>query len=259
MIVQALTQMANFLVRALEGVLEFLKEVIPLFVKILFTTSPFSLLVYGLYSYKGIPFALLSGLGSVLFIGVGIIWAMRKQVRSRTLPPRVLAFVIILDLLVVASIPSLGAYWIEQYRMNSVFVVGKMSDVPDDLKSESRLTKQKVFLNLLTSSIGEDDISLTDYLHAMSELKEMDAYKMVPEATIIQALRICSDRVDMDTGFLGSKSYMRDQYRNACHVSIDFFVRTKAKDSCALLYKIQTKTGYLYEDAKKASRKICGQ
>jgi len=89
MIVSTLTKIADFLIKVLEGILLFFKEVIPLISKIIFTASPFALLVFGVYSLYGLRAAIFTSVGVIIFVVIGIVWAVHHKTENTSLSLRV--------------------------------------------------------------------------------------------------------------------------------------------------------------------------
>jgi len=247
MLIKALQALTDFIIHILKGFYEFLAEFIPLLSKTILLVSPFFLLIYCSYVLGGVKIAVFSIVFVVIVIAIGIVWSRKRNIIDTKLFPSVILLIVFFDLGVSVTT------FVVQNRTISL-EQGKNAKKAEN--EEERLAQEKyremrikTFLDQLKQSVSGEYIysgNADDFLHAMNELKEMQAYDTIPTSLIINTLSRLykyADRKD----------------RKICIVCIEFLDTVKAKDACELLLKIQTERGYLYDKAKSTALKICEQ
>lgn len=248
----------EFIIYILKGFAAFLSEFIPLLFKTSLLMSPFLLLVYCSYLFGGLKIAVPSTIFVVVIIIIGFVWARKRNITDKSLSPALVFLCLFFDAGFIIS----SLIYTEKIKLKPRIYTEKTEsgEKIEGLKLEKEKARElriRTFLDALKQSVSNENESYwmkSDFLHIMGKLKEINAYNEVPVPLIIDVLN--KIYLHVDEGFFFPQ---RDRYREICEACIDFFVAVKAKEACELLYKIQTKEGYLYNTAKKASLKICSQ
>jgi hypothetical protein len=234
--ISLLSAIVEFLFDTIKGIINFLEELIPLLLKMLFGLSPFVLLVLVAYFVGGQMIATVTGIIILVFIIVGIAWAVRQNLSGTGLSLKVIIYVVAVDILLFSIIFK----EVDWYK-------GLKSEQPTAEQKGGRIEtnrgKEEVLLKLLENSINSDNRAET--LRAMDELRKMKSQAAIP--LVIKVLQRDYPHTDSTV----------DDYQRISHTCISTLVELNARQSCDLLYEIQIKNAFLSEKAREASAAIC--
>ena len=153
MIINALNAIAEFLIGILKGLITFCEEFIPLLLKNALCISPFILSVVVAYKLGGAKTAVPIAVIVILLMGVGISWAVKKKIQDRRLTGKLIAFILIIDiilfLLLVFQIADIekNTDWLGRSKPQAV--VDNRQEDPFANVPESFKIKEGEFLALL--------------------------------------------------------------------------------------------------------------
>lgn len=241
MILDVLDAMVKWLFTALEKLIDFFEELIPLLLQLLFAVSPFALSTFMLYVFFGKTLALSVGTFFLLIIIIGAIWALRNPTSGSNFPGRVIIYVLIFNVAVIAAI-SWKKGWIGGGGGGSA-VGASPADQNTQLGGEQKKSKEEVYLALLKESIEKKNTS--QILTALAELRKMKSQAIIPHA--VQLLR---------DNYPSASSYDSESW-SISTAAIDTLVVLETQEGCELLYEIQVKSSMLSYKAQEAITKIC--
>jgi hypothetical protein len=224
MLVKILDSIASLLFDALKGIISFLEEVIPLLLKIVFGISPFALLILLSLMIGGETVAIIVSIMVLVFISIGVTWAVRNNLTKSSLSLKMFIYVSLLDSLLIVLIASSA---------------GSLPSWPSGSQANE---KEQVLVKLLDRAIAQNNAG--EIIRAVNELRAMKTKSASP--IIIKALQ----------------SYYPESHSNETNKAIslaciDALVDINSQESCGLLYEIQIRELALSDRAKDASSRIC--
>ena len=274
---RVLQSIFEFLIRSLEGMRNFLQEFIPLVCKVLFLLSPMLLLIVASYFIGGFKWAIPALMVCGVILLSGVIWLEKRNIEVTTseLSDKIVFFTAVLDItiLIIFIVIVLSSQHLQHKieRKFSKSTPDREGQVIEKRQKTQKEKKEEIFLTSLKQAIPKVlvdgskiyDINSEKFVIAMNTLEEMQSLNKIPISFILETLNKCRYHVDIDISGPSCAVKKERELRSDClkvsAVCIDFLIKMNAKDSCELLYVIQTKRGSLYEKAKEASLKICEQ
>ena len=129
--IRFLQSIVELLFEALEGIIGFLEEFIPLFLKTLFAISPFCLLVCVSFVLRGRTAGIVTSVIVLVFIVIGFVWAKKNNVSVSGPSLKVSVYVIVVDVLMLIIIASRLGWvdWPNWFQGNNERAVQKQ-DIP---------------------------------------------------------------------------------------------------------------------------------
>ena len=240
MVLDVLKAAVDWIFKALEGLIKFFEELIPLLLQLLFAISPFVLLTIVLYIFLSKAIAAGVGIFFLAVLIIGAIWALKNPVTGATLSTKVIVYILIFDLAMGVTI-AVKKDWVGKVRTRLRSQQTESSQ-PAQSTADAKKNKEEIYLTHLKESIEKDNTN--EILRALTELRKMKSQAAIPY--VIQLLR----------QNYPSASYGNSPW-NISISAIDTLVELNTKEGCELLYEIQVKSSQLSYKAQEIIAKIC--
>jgi hypothetical protein len=239
--ISLLNAIVTVLFRALEGIIGFLQDLIPLIFKIVFSLSPFLLMIAVSYKLWGLRTGIGVGIGVVILMIIGLVYAFSNNIQGSTLSETVVVIVIIMDLLLGGVI-----VWKVYYaNRSSNQPVADNSQNISGQSQEVKKTKEELLLNLLKQAIeSKNTDEITRSIEELRKIKSNAAIPLIKEVLTAYYLDAHND-------------YNPNTDYKVSELCINTLVELNAKDSCNLLVEVGVKNPYLTKIAEQATTQIC--
>lgn len=218
----------------LEGLLSFLRDLLPLLFKLLFALSPFALLILGSYLYVGTSMTTVAVAASVILAGIGILSYKEDLAPRGKLSREVMAAVVAFDIMII------GAAWYRARTSVAPLHSDKTTQLPVD---------EGVVLQFLDQALRHNDDG-----EVLDALRRLDRAKSVG---LGGRARPIIERY-YDRSLFGDAAKVHDEILN---LTIRSIVRSKDRSVCETLIKLPTETNFpaVKESARSAALGLCGK
>jgi len=270
-------RLAELFLQGISGLLTFLGEAAYRLARLLFSASPFLLLIAISAVVGGLRgFLFGTGLAAILLL-LGIAWATRRDLGRGELDTSVITMILISNLVLISGLvfvlyddgripntwlSSIGlGHETDNLAIEPGTVEGDSSSEEGQLQEDAREKKTRSFVASLGRALGivnglrpspeVFDFGRVD--HVLAELRDMKELKAIPSDYLLTVLQACRGTVDRD-----SDNQSRQNCRRISLLLLKLAVETDAKDLCGFLYEIQAYEGFLELPSREASGKVCG-